>query len=198
MFGGLKTKKVGVLVTKPQLGPVLGVSCKGLVSPFRNLMKRLEKTVGECANLHMAYPALVFGHLLLVRANDAGMVMAPDVAVSEERHSVDAVVRLHAALREMSGRGGIRDDISRYEAASMGLVKFRSGLASRLLTGFPTEDSPLDIERFFSTLYQRYEERFVFGAPDLRPVTSRLEWSPESPALTAVASRLDYDVRLAA
>ena len=80
----------------------------------------------------------------------------------------------------------------------MGLVKVRSGVAGRLLTGFPPADSPLQIERFFSTLYQRYEERFVYGAPNLKSVTSRLEWSPDSPALAEARSRLDYDVRLAA
>lgn len=127
------------------------------------------------------------------------MVMAPnDVAVTEDGHPVEAIVRFHAALREMSGRHGIRDDISRYEAVSMGLVKVRSGLAGRLLAGFPTEDSPLHIERFFSTLYQRYEERFVYGAPNLKSVTSRLEWAPDSPALAATGARLDYEVRLAA
>lgn len=110
---------------------------------------------------------------------------------------LQAIVRFHAALREMSGRHGIRDDISRYEAVSMGLVKVRAGLAGRLLAGFPTEESPLHIERFFSTLYQRYEERFVYGAPNLKSVTSRLEWAPDSPALAEVGSRLDYDVRVA-
>ena len=120
------------------------------------------------------------------------------MALAEEGHPLEAIARFHAALREMSGRQGIRDEISRYEAVSMGLVKVRSGIAARLLTGFPTADNPLRIEPFFSTLYQRYEERFVSGAPDLRSVTSRLEWSLDSPALAAVASRLDYDVRLAA
>lgn len=199
VFGGLKTKRVGVLVSKPQLGPVLAVSCKGMPSPFRGLTNRMEKTVGECANVHIAYPALVFGCLFMVRANEPGMVMAPnDMAVNEEGHPVEAIVRFHAALREMSGRHGIRDDISRYEAVSMGLVKVRSGVAGRLLTGFPPADSPLQFERFFSTLYQRYEERFVYGAPTLKSVTSRLEWSPDSPALAEAGSRLDYEVRLAA
>lgn len=199
VFGGLRTKKVGIVVTKPEIGPVLAVSCKGMTGPFRNLTRGLERTAGECANLHIAYPALVFGYLAVVRANEAGMVMAPnDVAVTEDGHPVEAIVRFHAALREMSGRHGIRDDISRYEAVSMGLVKVRSGLAGRLLTGFPTEDSPLHIERFFSTLYQRYEERFVYGAPNLKSVTSRLEWSQDSPALAAASSRLDYEVRLSA
>lgn len=198
VFGGLKTKRVGVLVSKPQLGPVLAVSCQGTPSPFRSLTNRTEKTVGECANVHMAYPALVFGCLFMVRANEAGMVMAPnDMAVNEEGHPVEAILRFHAALREMSGRHGIRDDISRYEAVSMGLVKVRSGVAGRLLTGFPPADSPLHLERFFSTLYQRYEERFVYGAPNLKSVTGRLEWSLDSPALTTAEPRLDYNVRLA-
>ncbi len=199
VFGGLKTKNVDVVVTKPQLGPVLAVSCKGMTGAFRNLTNRMEETIGECTNLHITYPALVFGYLFLVRANETGMVMAPnDVAVTEDGHPVEAIVRFHAALREMSGRHGIRDDISRYEAVSMGLVKVRSGFAGRLLAGFPTEESPLHIERFFSTLYQRYEERFVYGAPNLKSVTSRLEWAADSPALATAGSRLDYDVRLAA
>ena len=199
VFGGLKTKNVDVVVTKPELGPVLAVSCKGMTGAVRNLTNRMEETIGECTNLHITYPALVFGYLFLVRANEPGMVMAPnDMAVTEEGQPVEAIVRFHAALREMSGRHGIRDDISRYEAVSMGLVKVRSGVAGRLLTGFPPADSPLQIERFFSTLYQRYEERFVYGAPTLKSVTSRLEWSPDSPALAEAGSRLDYDVRLAA
>ena len=198
VFGGLKTKNVDVVVTKPQLGPVLAVSCKGMTGAFRNLTNRMEETIGECTNLHITYPALVFGYLFLVRANEAGMVMAPnDVAVTEDGHPVEAIIRFHAALREMSGRHGIRDDISRYEAVSMGLVKVRSGLAGRLLAGFPTDQSPLHIERFFATLYQRYEERFVYGAPNLKSVTSRLEWSPDSPALAVAGSDLDYELRLA-
>ena len=42
VFGGLKTKKVDVVVTKPQLGPVLAVSCKGITGAFRNLTNRME------------------------------------------------------------------------------------------------------------------------------------------------------------
>ena len=76
VMGGLKTKNVDVLVTKPQLGPVLAVSCQGMRGPLQDLSRRTEKIVGECANLHMAYPALVFGYLCLVRATEDGMVMA--------------------------------------------------------------------------------------------------------------------------
>jgi hypothetical protein len=55
------------------------------------------------------------------------------------------------------------------------------------------------MDRFFSTLYARYDERFVFSAPVLGKVTRRLEWSPASPvfSLSGIAATLDYDARLA-
>ena len=36
---------------------------------FRNLTNRMEETIGECTNLHITYPALVFGYLFIIRAN---------------------------------------------------------------------------------------------------------------------------------
>ena len=70
---------------------------------------------------------------------------------------------------------------------------------------FPPHDSPLRIESFFSTLYQRYEERFVIGAPLLadRGITKRLEWAPESPVFardeleSARWPQIDFGPRLA-
>ena len=35
------------------------------------------------------------------------------------------------------------------------------------------------------TLYLRYDERYVYSAPDLASKTRRIEWSPESPALAS-------------
>jgi hypothetical protein len=40
---------------------------------------------------------------------------ANDIAVLEDGTTVDGIVRFHAALREMTSRRGIRDEISRYE-----------------------------------------------------------------------------------
>ena len=66
------------------------------------------------------------------------------------------------------------------------------------MTGFPNADSPLHIERFFTTLYRRYDERFVYGAPNLKRVTQRMEWSPESPVFTERFDHpLGYKARLA-
>ena len=64
ILGGLKTKQVDIVVTKPSIGPVLAVSCKGMIGAIRNLTNRLEETIGECTNIHIAYPTLVFGYLL--------------------------------------------------------------------------------------------------------------------------------------
>jgi hypothetical protein len=58
----------------------------------------------------------------------------------------------------------------------------------------------LRLERFFETLYLRYDERYVYGAPDLKSVTRRREWLVESPALTSPPQglALNYMPRLAA
>ena len=197
VFGGLKTKDVDVVVAKPGLGPVLAVSCKGLTGALRNLTNRMEETIGECTNLHMTYPALVFGYLFVIRANLERMVAKKnDISVTDDYQPVEAIVRFCSALRELAGRRGIRDDISGYEAVSVGLVRVWNGQAGRLLATFPTSDDPLHVEKFFATLYRRYEERFVLGAESLRSVTERVAWSPVSPGLAQQPVALDYPPRL--
>lgn len=60
-----------------------------------------------------------------------------------------------------------------------------------LLETFPEEDSPLQLGRFFETLYLRYDERFVTSAPDLASRTRRLEWADGSTAFETLAA--DYE-----
>lgn len=208
VLGGLKTKNVDVVVTREGIGPVLAVSCKGVTGAFRNLTNRMEETIGECTNLHITYPALVLGYLVLLRANrivdvaltDAAEVAndaaiegegaralaANDIAISEGGELVAGIVRFHNALRELVGRRGIRDDVSRYEAIGFGLVEMRGDNRNGLLASFPTTESPLRLSDFFNTLYARYDERFVVSAPDLSSVTRRREWDPGSPAFTGL------------
>ena len=104
-------------------------------------------------------------------------------------------IRFHNALREVVGRRGIRDDVSRYEAIGFGLVEMHRPERSGLLGSFPQIASPLHLSGFLDTLYARYDERFVVSAPDLARVTRRLEWDPVSPGLTVPA--LDYEGRTA-
>jgi hypothetical protein len=213
VLGGLKTKNVDVVVNKPGLGPVLAVSCKGMTGAFRNLTNRMEETIGECTNLHITYPAMVFGYLFVIRANRqieeaAGIAgeeeataakqrKANDIAMAVGGEPVESIIRFHSALRELTGRRGIRNDVSRYEAVSLALVEMADAELGALLPGYPAEDSPLRLEGFFETLYLRYDERFVYAAPDLKSVTQRLEWSPASPAMRddQGCAHIDFPVR---
>lgn len=246
ILGGLKTKNVDVVVTKEGIGPVLAVSCKGMTKAFRNLTNRMEETIGECTNLHITYPALVFGYMFVFRANktlvdvataadeddgaddddasssDADTTTTPsippaieaappasssldvpeklapnDIAIKGDGQPVETIARFHKALCEMTGRRGIRNDVSRYEAISLGLIEPSGGAAGEVLSGFPPAGSPILLDTFFQTLYQRYEERFVLGAPDLIGVTGRREWETTSPLLTVPGPDLDYPARLA-
>ena len=126
ILGGLKTKAVDIVVTKDGIGPVLAISCKGMTGAFRNLTNRLEETIGECTNIHIGYSMLVFGYLFVARAHRANQHVPPsDVAFADPRQPVEALLRFHAALTEMTGRRGVRNDLSRYEAVGMALVDTR-------------------------------------------------------------------------
>jgi hypothetical protein len=206
VLGGLKTKNVDVVVSKPGIGPVLAISCKGMTGALRNLTNRLEETVGESANLHITYPSLVFGYIFIVRANRAeaqeasdlssdsnGGLKQNDIAIGDDNAPVASLVRFHYALNEMTGRLGVRDDLNRYESVALGVID-RNGE----LLDYPSSDSKIHFDRFFSRLYLRYEERFILNAPALRARTDRLFWSPASPAFqeNALPTKPDYRVHL--
>ena len=124
-------------------------------------------------------------------------IAANDIAIMESGRPVEAIVRFHSALGALTGRCGIREDASRYEAISLALIDTRDSAIGQPLSKFPSPDSPLRLERFFETLYLRYDERYVYSAPDLKSKTRRLEWSPNSPALESdISNRLDYEIRL--
>jgi hypothetical protein len=218
LLGGLKTKNVDVVIVKEGLGPVMAVSCKGAIGAFRNLTNRMEEAVGDCTNLHITYPAMVTGYLFVMRAHKqqamiAAATTAPpgsgrtiaqnDIAIQHSGEPVESVVRFRNALRELTGRRGIRNDVSRYEAVAMVLVDPADN-PGQVLESYPRTDSPLRIDRFFESLYLRYDERYVYSAPDLKLVTRRREWSPDSQlfdialAATLPVSMLDYEPRIAA
>src|SRR5439155_23991347 len=89
----------------------------------------------------------------------------------------------------------------RYEAVSLVLVDPSGPSAGQVLPNCPTPDSPLRLEHFFETLYLRYDERYVYSAPDLKRVTRRREWSPsplfdKSLAATLPVHALDFQPRI--
>ena len=200
ILGGLKTKNVDIVAIKDGIGPVLAVSCKGMTGAVRNLTNRLEETIGECTNIHIAYPTLVFGYFFLIRANREGeQVARTDVVIDGRGSPVEGVVRFHQALSAMTGRLGVRDDSSRYEAIAMALVEMSPDNPGELTPGFPPGDSTVHFDRFFGTMYRRYDERYVVSAPLLAERTRRQEWSRDSPAFDSPPFRLlDYDIRISA
>ena len=205
ILGGLKTKKVDVVVNKNGIGPVLAISCKGVTGALRNLTNRMEETIGECTNLHITYNALVVGYLAIIRANPfewanggEARLEKNDVVIGPNGRPVSTIVRFDAALRQLTGRQGIRNDVSRYESIGLGLVDVVEGHVGELLDTFPEPASPLHFERFFETLYRRYDERYVLSAPDLASVTRRHIWDEESRAFADGngGPELDYEPRV--
>jgi hypothetical protein len=202
ILGGLKTKNVDVVVNKGTIGPVIAISCKGATKAFRNLTNRMEETVGDCTNLHITYPAMVTGYLVVMRANtledlESGRLERNDVALTAGGIPVEPINRFHNALAQLTGRRGIRNDISRYEAVALALVSCCDSNAGLVLPNYPPDDSPLRLESFFQDIYRRYDERFVYSAPDIQSRTRRIEWSPTSEAFQQKNRRqMDYEARM--
>jgi hypothetical protein len=187
VLGGLKTKAVDVVVANRELGPCLAISVKGTVGAFRNLTNRMEEAVGDCTNLHISYPALVYGFLHILKANHHDEVRSPnDIAVLTNGSIVDSIVRYRDVMARLADRKDVRNDASRYEAVGLVLVNTLTPNRGEILTTFPVPDDDLSLANFFPKLLAAYDHRFVYTAPALKPVTQRLEWATDSPAFASL------------
>lgn len=198
VFGGLKTKNIDVVITLPGIGPVVGVSMKGSLNAFRNLTNRLEEAVGDCTNIHIAYPGFVYGFVHVLRANregpvplwavgslkpgDDGRIRPPDLAVRASGEPTPFISNFHDALVRLARRRDIRNDHSRYEAITLMLAGTDESGTGSVLENYPLKSSPLYFGQFFQTIYLQFYFRYIYGAPSLIPVTRRLVWDVESPA----------------
>ncbi|MCY3885487.1 MAG: hypothetical protein OXG24_11310 [Gammaproteobacteria bacterium] len=195
LLGGLKTKNVDVVVTRNGIGPVIAVSMKGTLNAFRNLTNRMEEAVGDCTNLHIAYPALVYGFLHILRANEEGdNVESNDVFVLKEGTISENISRYHDVMVRLTGRSDIRDDVSRYEAVALLAAETNQDELGTTSEIYPLPGSPLHFSKFMNTIYTKYDERFVYAAPVLKRKTQRLEWDVKSPAFSSLGPD-DYSFR---
>lgn len=199
VLGGLKTKDIDVVVAIPGIGPCLAVSMKGSLNAFRNLTNRLEEAIGDCANIHMGYPALVYGFLILIRANREGLVppvlagrlagdengrvKSADIALRRDGSISEFIGAFHEAMVRMTGRLDLRDAVSRYEAVSIVLGNSDEDALGQIVPDFPVTNSPLHVRSFFSNLYQAFDLRYFYSAKNLKARTKRMAWDPESPAI---------------
>lgn len=189
LFGGLKTKNVDVVVTKEGIGPVIAISMKGTLNAFRNLTNRMEEAVGDCTNLHIAYPALVYGFLHILRVNVEGdNVAANDVFVLKDGTVSENINRYHDVMVRLSGRVDIRNDVSRYEAVSLIAAETSPEKQKDIKDSYPFTSSPLHFNNFLSAIYTKYDERFVYAAPALKSKTQRMVWNPNSPAFSEIVA----------
>lgn len=190
VLGGLKSKKIDLVVSKEGIGPVLAVSVKGTSRAFRNLVNRTEEAIGDCANIHIMYPGLVYGFVHFLKATDpSDQSLRPNDISLDASGEVSPGIRAYSKLLEgLTGRRLVRNDYARYEAIALALVKIKAAKReSPLLATFPTPGSSLTLDAFFNAIYRTYDLRFpyTYTDPSLRHL-ARLEWHPESPALTAV------------
>ena len=200
--GALKAARPDVTVTIPAIGPVLALSLEGMedvaVTHGRvpEITGGLERIAGACVNVHMIYPALVYGfwHVLgTSRAQDLVPPALPVPGSSRGEHGDHAgrngqraaeVWRYHDALVRLSGRDDIQDAPSRYEACALTLLEYGAGHHD----GIPNSDYPppgslLDYNRMFRRLYAVYDRRFVNSTTALRRTTERRVWHRDSPLL---------------
>lgn len=200
LLGGLKTKAIDVVVSKNGIGPCVAVSLKGTLKAFRNLTNRMEEAVGDCTNLHIAYPALVYAFWNVMRANREGPVSPSsppflrerdgcvdiaDVAIKQDGTPSASIERYHYALEGLSGRDSVRAEPSKYEAAGLTLVNVEPPNMGQVFASYPGVESNLRVDRMFHRIYQQYDLRFVYQAPALEPATRRLVWAADSPVVTA-------------
>lgn len=197
ILGGLKTKQLDVTVDIPWVGPALAVSLKGTHNAIRNLTNRMEEAAGDCTNLHMAYPALVYGFWHVIRANEEddpsphahfplkeGRYNAADLAVLGGGEPIEGVCRYAQALERLSDRVDLREQPAQYEACGLTLVRCRRDRKQTgIFPGFPVSGTVLDCNRMFRRLYETYDRRFIYQAPALKRRTARNTWDPESPLL---------------
>ncbi len=209
VLGGLKTKDVDVVVSRSGIGPCVAVSIKGTLNAFRNLTNRMEEAVGDCTNLHISYPNLVYGFLHVIRANreglrspdaahflkadDKGNLAANDIAVRADGEVTDSIGRYHDVLLGLTGRDGVRNDVSRYEALAVAMVDPESRAVS---ADWPSCGSPLRMEKFMGAIYRAYDQRYVYAAPKLAKRTERLTWDSDSPAFAEAVAE-EFELRLA-
>ena len=196
VLGGLKTKDVDVVVTKRGVGPVLCVSLKGTHKAFRNLTNRMEEAIGDCTNIHMMYPGLVYGFLHLIRVNRDGNpdTKSNDITVDHTGRVVDSVTRYYDILQGLSGRESVRNEISKYEAIGFILVEGHGASAGDPFPDFSPSEDNTGLDAFFRRLYDAYVRRYPYVAPSMAAVR-QVEWAEDSPAFQQVEDESQADIR---
>ena len=193
VIGGVRSKQIDVVVTKPSIGPVLAVSFKGTQKAFRNLTNRMEEAVGDCTNIHLAYPSLVYGFYHIILANRPSQIGKHrlvgdqnDVSVSNTGDIEPQVQRYLLAIQALSGRKTQWEDPSSYEAVALHFVESSADRISETFGAIP-DDSLLHRDLFFGKLLETYDVRYPYMAERVSEA-KRVRWERESPLAETLES----------
>jgi len=157
----------------------------------------MEEAAGDCTNIHMVYPALVYGFLHVLRGNrESEGATRNDVAIHVSGDIASGITRYHEVTCRLAGRMDMREDASKYEAVAVLLAETLEDQRGQVVPSFPPAGSPLGFHGFFSALYEIYDLRFVYSAPALEGRTRRFEWASDSPVL-AMADDAGFTARVA-
>ena len=195
VIGGVKTKQIDIVVTKPSLGPVLALSFKATQNAFRNLTNRMEEAVGDCTNIHLRYPSLVYGFYHAIVASRSAQIglhrfvrSNNDVSVGNDDLVVSQVLRYIRAIEALSDRSSQWADPSGYEAIAVHMVESDPLIVGKSFAWTEEAESRLNRERFLEKLLRIYDFRYPFMAESM-PETRRVEWSPRSPLFEHIVEK---------
>ena len=119
----------------------------------------MEEAAGDCTNLHIAYPSMVYGFLHLIQAsNRAEAKGGNDVAIGGGGAPVDSIRRYHDAMSRIAERQDLRNDVSKYEAIALLMIRRDSGNLHDI-ESYPPSTSKLRFVSFFEQLYRDYDLR---------------------------------------
>ena len=213
VLGGLRPKDVDVVVHKALIGPVVAVSVKGLRNALRNLTNRMEEAPGDCTNIHMSYPNLVYTYLFLLRANSPGavtpdnahiftpdqngMIKSDDISFKHNK-PVPKAHHFATALSRLSGRFDIRDDISKYEAVSINMVEPGGSGPPKVLKSPFAQPNIYSISDMFDMIYKTFDRRYVFVSDVYERRLERKIWASDSPLFSSEDFKnieIDYRIR---
>lgn len=200
VIGGVKTKDIDVVVCKTDIGPVMALSFKATQNAFRNLTNRMEEAVGDCTNLHLRYPALVYGFYHVLLANRASQIGThalvrgkSDVSIAEDGRVNSQVSRYVSAIQALSNRKNQWEAPSGYESVAIDFIESAPGIVGQSYEA--AVDSASDIHRtnFLTNLFKSYDLRYPFMADSIGRL-KRVAWDESSPLFESICADSGKDL----
>ncbi|MDW8352182.1 MAG: hypothetical protein RML99_09750 [Anaerolineae bacterium] len=122
-----------------------------------NAKNRFEEYLADATNLHMRFPMLVFGFLMILPYQGMSGKLTERV-IDESGQPTSLAWRVLRLLQGVSGRIDPESLVGHYEEAALLVINF-SATPVQVHPSFPDEQSGLRIEDFFDRLAARFWQR---------------------------------------